>query len=291
MELEEELSRDDGWLDDDGALESFLQEDALLDAIRNAPEVQSEEPDFEDGLLDTAPVGSHRSAAGHALELAEATSAASHQSFALTSASGGSGALSSAARGATSHTSDAVPVSSSSESQNVHRFEIEAGTTGPKERRSDLEKGGATDTSRGAPQRRAKASPGEPPKARAEKKFPWQGVALAIATLLWMLIWGPDFGLSEGEVKAAPSVALREPQRAPEIRMPKIDEDVSDENLQRSLGNISAPRRVSIDSERRSSNFMNTNVSAGAAVGNVSDSAGPNERGRRGRRRGGAEMR
>eukprot|EP00427_Karlodinium_veneficum_P017462 CAMPEP_0169146272 /NCGR_PEP_ID=MMETSP1015-20121227/47449_1 /TAXON_ID=342587 /ORGANISM="Karlodinium micrum, Strain CCMP2283" /LENGTH=194 /DNA_ID=CAMNT_0009214103 /DNA_START=94 /DNA_END=675 /DNA_ORIENTATION=- len=187
--LEEDFTGGEGWLDDDGALESFLQEDALLDAIRDAPEVSHEIPTFEDySEPSSTNIGAQLRGAAEdfsATSLATATAVGSSASAILP----GSDPL------------DGVSIASahpvgSKRHEGVHRFEIEAASeVGPKERRVDI------------------------------KTFPWCGAALAAATVLWILVYGPDFSEPPAQVKLLPASRRQEP----EIRMPTIDDDFEED--------------------------------------------------------------
>lgn len=283
-EEEDLLNQGDSWLDDEeAALESFLQEDALLDAIRNAPEMETSVPELEEyPVPDAGSVGS-RIGGGQSIELAEV--------IAPTAASGSS-AVPSGSRGASRcDPMDGVTHSSlhHSEGQNIQRFEIEAaGGAGPKERRTDLERGGASDASRaGAPGSRAQGSSAEPSKARAERKFPWQGAALAAATLLWILFFGPDFGMSQSEVKVFTPRAA--PVSDPQIRMPTVDEEDDLDSDLEAFKNATVPRRGSVGVEFKSETFFGTNSTGEAPSvdgGNSSEPGNANEKSRRGRRGG-----
>lgn len=278
MDLEEDFSRGDGWLDDDdAALESFLSEDALLDAIRNAPVPETELPELQDYPVPSAGSVGTRPGGGRD----EAPAAAVSSSTALPASAAG-------ANSGDALDGVAVGGNHQAESHGVQRFEIEASDAGPKERRTDLERGATTEASRGnAAGKRGKA-PGDADAAKSKpvKTFPWQGAAIAAATLLWMLIWGPDFGLSSAaEVKAVPAT----PQRDPEIRMPSFSDDGLEDDLSLEI-NATATRRGSIGVERSPMVAHGTNLSALADSGDASgeaSSGGSNERGRRGRRRGG----
>lgn len=265
----------DGLLDEvdeaDAALESFMQEDALLDAIQNAPQVGALVQTFE---VDAGALP------------------------------GGPGAGAPAPRPQVNSTiAPAFSSSSASASSGMARREAAAPDRGPKERRHD-----ATAELRPAagqpPEAFEVADPRADPEAKTHaakpRSLPWGGALLTASALLGIFVWGP--ALWEEEVKSPSKMAVAAYAEPRPIQMPAPSDDdaAAPGGINATSVNVTAlsARRGSIGVRWSSGSAVNASMLG--AFGNSSALAAAaaepprGEHGRRGRVRGkagGSELR
>lgn len=231
----------DGWLDEtDLALESFMQEDALLDAIRDAPPIaESAVPMFED------------------FTTVDIIGADQEDSFNLQECS--------ITHAASSSTSAAeLQTSIVDEEFESLRSKLSGDSTGVSGRRvaepaaADLSQRQQAAVTAGVPGQspntgqRQKA--GQPAKAVRQRSLPWRGGLLTLAAIVGIVLWGPELW----EDPATTSISAQ--FKIPEIQVPLADP--VDNNIFDKIANRTQRGRVgSIVSVQRSSNASTVGIS------------------------------
>lgn len=238
-EEQQEEQFGDSWLDEaDLSLESFMQEDALLDAIRDAPEIaESAVPMFED-FTTVDIVG------------------ADQESHLVSENGGARHAASSSTSGAELQTSvveeefeslrmklsgDSTGVSGRRVVQNV---QAESAAAEPSQRQQIAATAGVPGQSPTTSQRQ---KAGQPSKAVRQRSLPWRGGLLTCFAIVGIVLWGPELW----EDPATTSISAQ--FKIPEIQVPLADPvDIS---MVDNIANRTQRGRVgSIMSVQRSSN-------------------------------------
>eukprot|EP00747_Dinoflagellata_sp_TGD_P087811 gnl/TRDRNA2_/TRDRNA2_163763_c2_seq3.p1 gnl/TRDRNA2_/TRDRNA2_163763_c2~~gnl/TRDRNA2_/TRDRNA2_163763_c2_seq3.p1 ORF type:complete len:282 (+),score=69.80 gnl/TRDRNA2_/TRDRNA2_163763_c2_seq3:92-937(+) len=260
----EGLEHADGWADDvETELDSFMQEDALLDAIRSAP---AEE---------------HQAFPAEAVDCTESITSGSGVnspgvvSLAPVSSSSTGAPLDAASGGSADKDFDNLCAMLSAEARSA------GSPGGPKERRPDAEQRPS------AASQQAKGAAG-PPKQKSRPLPSGRSALLTVACLVGLLLYGP--GLVGGD---APKEKKAPVKMTPRIMLPAIE--AIDEALESMNATVKqAVRAGTISTQWSSESASNITIDemmAAAANGNSTASETPREerprddRGRRGRLR------
>lgn len=282
----------DAWLDDPTtALDSFEQEDALLEAIANAPGLTPTEEEEEEPPPPPVALSVQQEVELPSLAAARADSAPS---------SGGRGQL-----------AEPDPLDDydggQAQSTELNQFGSAQGT-GPSRRGARLDSSpllppSSSPTGDGG---RTAASPSPaggkgrpPPHPPMKRSPPWRGVLLAVLTVLGMVYCGANLWEEPLKVELVPASAAA---AAPEIRLPSDSGQDADEDAFEGTGIALAangtgrPTRhghVEVQRANITEMGLGANATASATGGNasaVASAAAGSDRARRGRRKGASEL-